>query len=229
MKKTLIAVLVVLLLCTSAVFAATYDDGYYYGEPKLDDFFGLSVGSSFVYETYESVSGKVVDKAMQFYAGLSEFAFFGDNSLGVYVDAGVLFNIKDSYNPNDVTKSPAYADVTLGLAYRTKMDGRTSFLLAAGPEFTYFTNQYTYIDSYEKVYVDKTYMTMGATLDVELIYRLGADFYFSIGGKGSVLFLKWMTKEETTWHGSTAESEIDDTEGYFGYRVVPKAAIYFKF
>ena len=229
MKKTMIAVLVVLLLCTSAVFAATYDDGYYYGEPKLDDFFGINVGTSFVYETYQSASGEVVDKALQFYTGLSEFAFFGDAALGVYLDAGVLFNIKDSYNPDDVTKSPAYADVTLGLAYRTKTDARTSFLLAAGPEFTYFTNEYTYIDGTEKVYVDKTYMTMGMTADAELIYRLGSDFYFSIGGKASVLFLKWMTREESTWHGSTSDSEIDDTEGYFGYRIVPKAAIYFKF
>ena len=152
MKKTMIAVLVVLLLCTSASFAATYDSGYNYGEPKLDDFFGLSVGSSFVYETYESASGKTVDKALQVYAGLSEFAFFGDATLGVYFDAGVLINIKDNYNPDEVKKAPAYADLSLGLAYRTKMDGRTSFLLAAAPEFTYFTDQYAYKDEYDDIF-----------------------------------------------------------------------------
>ena len=72
-------------------------------------------------------------------------------------------------------------------------------------------------------------MTMGMTLDAELFYRLGSDFYFSIGGKASVLFLKWMTKEETTWNNRTTDSYINDTDGYFGYRVVPKAGIYIKF
>lgn len=230
MKKVLITVLVMLLACSAALFAATIDSGsYYYGEPQFDDFFGFNVGASFLYETYESASGKTVDKALQFYTGFSEFAFFGDATLGVYVDAGILINVQDSYNPDVVTKSPAYADVTLGLAYRLKNDSRTSLLMSFGPEFTYFTNEFTYIDSYEKVYVEKTYMTMGLTLGAEATYRLGGDWYVSVGGKASVLFLKWMTKEETTWHGRSEESYIDDTEGYFGYRIVPKVAIYYKF
>ena len=226
MKKSLIAILL-LFVCSLAVFAATYDDRYSYN--GSDDFIGFSVGSSLVYETYESASGKEVDKALQLYCGVSDFAFFGSSSVGLYLDAGVMINIKDSYNPDAVMKSPAYADVTLGLAYKTKMDGHTNFLLAAGPEFTYFTDEYTYIDGSERVNVEKTYMTMGMTLDAELFYRLGSDFYFSIGGKASVLFLKWMTKEETTWNNRTTDSYINDTDGYFGYRVVPKAGIYIKF
>ena len=231
MKKSFFAVLVLLLVCSSAVFAATYDDGSYnyYDDSRLEDFLGMSIGSSFVYETYETASGKTVDKALQFYGGFSEFAFFNDAPLGIYLDAGVLVNVKDEYNPDVVTKSPAYADVMLGLAYRTKMDGRTSFLLAAGPEFTYFTDKYTYINGWDRVYVEKTYMTMGLTLDAELVYKLGGDFYISVGGKGSVMFLKWMTKEETTWYDRTEESYIDDTDGYFGYRIVPKVSVYFKF
>ena len=229
MKKSIIAILIVMLLCSTSVFAATLDDGYYYGEPKVDDYLGLNVGASFVYETYEAASGKVVDKALQFYGGFSEFAFFGSAPLGIYFDAGVLVNIQDSYNPDAVNKSPAYADVMLGLAYKVDLESRSELILSFGPEFTYFTNEYTYIDGYEKVYVEKTYMTMGLTMGAEVLYRLGQDFYFSIGGKGSVMFLKWMTKEKSTWHGSTSESEIDDTEGYFGYRIVPKAGLYFKF
>ena len=230
MKKVLITVLVMLLVCSASVFAATIDSGsYYYDEPKLDDFFGFNVGASFLYETYESASGTIVDKALQVYGGFSEFAFFGDAAFGVYVDAGILLNVQDSYNPDAVKKSPAYADVTLGLAYRMKTDSRTSLLLSFGPEFTYFTDEFTYIDSYEKVYVEKTYMTMGLTLGAEATYRLGGDWYLSVGGKASVLFLKWMTKEETTWHGRTEESYVDDTEGYFGYRIVPKVALYYKF
>ena len=229
MKKPLIAILILLLVCSSAIFAATYDDRYNYTGSKSDDFIGFNIGSSFVYETYEGASDKVVDKALQFYCGVSDFTFFGDFSVGMYLDAGVMVNVKDSYDPDAVTKSPAYADVTLGLAYKTKMDGHSNFLLAVGPEFTYFTDKYTYIDNFKEVYVEKTYMTMGLTADAELIYRLGSDFYFSIGGKASVLFLKWMTKEETAWHGRTDESYINDTEGYFGYRVVPKAGLYFKF
>lgn len=230
MKKVLITVLAMLLAC-SAVFAATIDSGnyYYYDEPRLDDFFGLNIGASFLYETYESASGKVVDKALQFYTGFSEFAFFGDAPLGMYVDAGILINVQDSYDEDLVKKSPVYADVSLGLAYRLKTDSRTSLLLSFAPEFTYFTDEFTYIDSYEKVYVEKTYMTMGLTLGAEATYRLGGDWYVSVGGKASILFLKWMTKEETTWHGRSEESYIDDTEDYFGYRIIPKVALYYKF
>ena len=229
MKKTFIAILLMLLFCSFAVFAATYDDRYSYTESGLDDFLGFNIGSSLVHETYEGASGKVVDRALQFYCGVSDFTFFGDSSVGMYLDAGIMINIKDSYDPDAVTKSPAYADVTLGLAYKARMDGHTTFLLAAGPEFTYFTDEYTYIDGYNKVNVEKTYMTMGLTLDGEILYRLGSDFYFSLGGKASVLFLKWMTKEETTWNNRTTDSYINDTDGYFGYRVVPKAGIYIKF
>ena len=231
MKKAFIFILVMLLV-SATVFAATIDSGdYYYGsdDEKLDDYFGFSIGASLLYETYEAASGKVVDKALQAYGGLTEFAFFGDASFGVYVDGGILVNVEDSYNPEDVSKSPAYADATLGLAYRAKTDTRTSLLMYFGPEFTYFTNQYKYIDGYDLVYVDKTYMTMGATLGLETVYNIGGNWYLSAGAKASFLFLKWVTKEETTWHGSTAESEIDDNKGYLGFRVIPKISLYYKF
>ena len=54
MKKSIIAILIVMLLCSTSVFAATLDDGYYYGEPKVDDYLGLNVGASFVYERYRT-------------------------------------------------------------------------------------------------------------------------------------------------------------------------------
>ena len=229
MKKVIITVLAMLLAC-SAVFAATIDSGnYYYDEPKLDDYVGLNVGTSFVYETYETNDSMLVDKALQFYTGFSEFAFFDDAPFGIYLDAGVLFNIKDNYDPEAVSKSPAYADVMLGLAYRMKTDSRTSFLLSFGPEFTYFTNEYKYINGTDLVHVEKTYMTMGLTLGAEATYRLGGDWYISLGGKGSIMFLKWMTKEEITRHGSSEHTYDDGTEGYFGYRIVPKVALYYKF
>ena len=228
MKKSITAILMMIVLCP-VVFAASYDTANSYGEPRIEDFIGLNTGASLLYETYEAASGTVVDKALQFYCGVSDYTFFGDSSFGLYLDAGFLMNLQDSYNPDYVVKSPAYADVTLGLAYRFKLESRSKLIMSFGPEFTYFTNEYTYIDGYETVNVEKTYMTMGLTAGAEVMYKLGQDFYFSIGGKASVLFLKWITKEESTWHGSTTESVVDDTEGYFGYRIVPKAALYIRF
>ena len=229
MKKAIITVLAMLFAC-SIVFAATIDSGsYYYNEPQFDDFLGFNVGASFVYETYETEDEMLVDKALQFYTGFSEFAFFNDAAFGVYIDAGILLNINDNYNPEKVNKSPAYADVTLGLAYRMKTDSRTSFLLSFGPEFTYFTDEFKYLTSEGVVQVEKTYMTMGLTLGAEATYRLGGDWYVSLGGKGSVMFLKWMTKEEISSHGSSEHTYDDGTDGYFGYRIVPKVALYYKF
>ena len=230
MKKTIITVLALLLAC-SIVFAATIDSGSYYNynEPKFDDFLGFSVGTSFVYETYETEDEMLVDKALPFYAGFTEYGFFDDASLGIYLDAGILINVKDDYNPDKVSKSEGYADVTLGLAYRMKTDSRTSFLMSFGPEFTYFTDEFKYLTTEGVVQVEKTYITMGLTLGAEATYRLGGDWYISLGGKGSVMFLKWMTKEEISSHGSSEHTYDDGTEGYFGYRIVPKVSLYYKF
>ena len=219
MKKFIIAALVLLLVCSTAVFAR-YGQG---SEVDVQDFTGFSMGGSFVKETYDTDAGKFEDRAGQLYFGLSEYAFFGSSSMGLYLDLGLLINVKDSESDN-IEKSPVYIDLSLGLGGRLSIDRSTSFLFGVGPEFTYFTNEYTYY-GYK---IEKTYMSMGVGLDAEVMYKLGKDFYVSVGAKGSVLFLKWMTREVTSGSGYEGSSSTD-TEGYFGYRVTPKLTFYYMF
>ena len=219
MKKFIIAALVLLLACSSAVFAR-YGEG---PDGDVEDFTGFAMGGSLVQETYETDTGKFVDKAGQLYFGFSDYAFFNKAALGIYLDVGLLVNIKDSENEY-VEKSPIYVDLTLGLGGRFELNKSTTFLFGVGPEFTYFTNEYTYW-GYK---IEKTYMSMGLSVDAELMYKLGRDFYVSVGGKGAVLFLKWMTREVTSGSGYEGSSSTD-TEGYFGYRVTPKLTFYYMF
>ena len=219
MKKFIIAALVLLLACSSAVFAR-YGEG---PDADVEDFTGFAMGGSFVYETYEAYDGTLVDRAGQVYLGFSDYAFFNKATLGIYLDVGLLINVKDSENAY-VEKSPLYVDLTLGLGGRFELNKSTTLLFAAGPEFTYFTN----VDTYLGYKIEKTYISMGMSLDAELMYKLGRDFYVSVGGKGAVLFLKWMTREVTSGSGYEGSSSTD-TEGYFGYRVTPKLTFYYLF
>ena len=219
MKKFIIAALVLLLVCSTAVFARYGEDP----DVNIEDYTGFAIGGSFVNETYETDGGKIVDKAGQLYFGISDYAFFGSSPLGLYVDVGLLVNVKD-YESDLVEKSPIYIDLTVGLGGRVSMDRSSSLVFAVGPQFTYFTNEYTYY-GYK---IEKTYVSMGLGLDAEIMYKLGRDFYISAGAKGSILFLKWMTREVTSGSGYEGSSSTD-TEGYFGYRVTPKLTFYYMF
>ncbi|MBR5098802.1 MAG: hypothetical protein IK091_06250 [Spirochaetales bacterium] len=225
MKKLIIAAAVLLLVCASA-FAV-------YQEQRIVDYGGLNIGVSYVYDTYEQGDKQVVDKAGQLGIGFSDFTFFGDTNLGIYLEAGIIFTLKDSTSSDiqEETKSPLYANVALGLGFKRDINKSTFILGAVGLDFIYFTRENTYYVWGGHYVVDRTYITMGAFADLEIAYKLGRDVYFSLGAKGSANFAKWMTLEESAYVGWHEEhsSETQDTEGYFGYRITPRVSVYMVF
>ena len=234
MKKIVIAALVMMLVCSASVFAI-------YSNSNIKDYTGLSIGGSYVKEKYDFqlFGGTVpeVDKAAQLNIAIPDFIFMGESNVGFYFDLGLLINLKTSYVrggksvPEDDAKSPLYADLTLGVAYKNDLGSKVSIFGALGPQFTYFSrvNKYYYDSQYHQV--ETTYMTFGVGADLEVMYKLGRDVYMSLGGKASVYFLKWMTSADTEWsywheHTSTQSYE---TNNYFGYRLTPRLTFYYVF
>lgn len=233
MKKFIIAAMVLLLVCSTAVFARYGQES----EPEIEDYTGLTVGGSYVYETYKVATGTEIDKEAQLLLGLSDYLFASPSPFGLYVDVGLLINLKESYRINGVsieenaTKAPVYATMMVGLGYRANLARNLDLLLGVGPEFTYFSTEYSYYDTHDERHtVTKDYISLGLGLDAEIMYKLGGDFYFSVGGKASLLFLKWMTKEDHyAWDGYQESYSSADTEDYFGYRFTPKLTFYYLF
>ena len=224
MKKLIIAAAVLLFVCASA-FAI-------YQEKQVVDYGGLNVGVSYVYDTYKfGEDTTIVDKAGQLGIGFTDFSFFGDTNLGLYVEADILFTVKDNNDDNDENKSPLYAELGLGLAFKRDINKNTLVLGGVGLDFMYFSRQNTYYYMGGHFVVDRTYITMGVTADLEIAYKLGRDVYFSLGAKGNINFAKWMTVDSTdySYWGSHTSSETKDTEGYFGYKVTPRVAVYMVF
>ena len=230
MKKMIIAALVMLLVGTTAAFAL-------YDGSQVVDYAGLSVGVSYVNEKYDvqlmGGGGREKDTALQLDITLTDYVFVGSAPVGLYMDMGALINLKSKYELNgeragDAEKSPLYADVTLGAAFKTNLGGKLNLFAAVGPEFTYFTRVYKYYDSmYIPHNVEKTFMTLGLAANADLMFDLGGGFYVSAGARASVYFLKWMTNEDSSWYQYQSYSK--DTENYFGYRGTAKVGLYYAF
>lgn len=225
MKKIIIAAAVLLLVCASA-FAV-------YEQQRIVDYGGINVGVSYVYDTYKlgDQTEKIVDKAGQLGIGFSDFTFFGDTNLGLYIEADILFTIKDNNDRDDPDKSPVYADVGFGMAFKRDITKNSLLLGGVGLDFMYFSRKsdYHYIGGH--AVVERTYMTMGVCADLEIAYKLGRDVYFSLGAKGNINFAKWVTVDATdySYWGQHTSTETQDTEGYFGYKITPKVSFYLVF
>lgn len=229
MKKTIIAALVMLLVGTTAAFAL-------YDGSQVVDYAGISVGASYVNESYDVVlmggGGREKDTALQLDITLTDYVFVGSAPVGLYMDMGALINLNSKYELNgeragEAGKSPVYADVTLGAAFKTSLGSKLNLFVGAGPEFTYFTRTYDYWDGHDHHYVEKTFMTLGLAANGEVLFDLGGGFYLSAGARASVYFLKWMTNEDHSWRDYEYYSK--DTENYFGYRGTAKVGVYFTF
>ena len=223
MKKIIIAALVMMLVCSASVFAV-------YNNSNIKDYAGLNVSFSYVYDTYKvGESSEIVDKAGQLGIGFSDFTFFGDVSLGLYADGNAIFTIKDNDDNNDDSKSPLYLNFAVGLGFKRDLNSKMMLLGAAGLDFIFFTRQSTYYVVFDHYTVDRTYVTMGVFADVEVAYKLARDVYFTLGAKGNLNFLKWVTIDSTNYSGSHTSTTTKDTEGYFGYRITPKVGVYIVF
>ena len=231
MKKYIIAALVMLLVCTTGAFAI-------YDASQVTDYAGFSVGASYVNEAYDiqllgGNDGREKDKALQLNLTLTDYVFVADAPVGIYMDMGALINLKSEYTfeggdpAGDADKSPLYADVTIGAAFKTSVGSSLNLFAAVGPEFTYFTREYDYYYQYEHHKVEKTFMTLGVAANAELMLDLGGGFYLSAGARASIYFLKWMTNEDSSWWQHQSYSK--DTENYFGWRGTAKAGVYYAF
>ena len=223
MKKIIIAALVMMLVCSASVFAI-------YSNSNIKDYGGLNVGVSYVYDKYKvGDSSEVEDQAGQLGIGLTDFTFFGESNLGVYFDANVLFTLKDNNAYNDDFKSPVYANLALGLAFKSNMGSSMMLLGGAGVDFMYFSRQNKYYVMHNFYVVERTYVTLGVFADLEIAYKVARDIYVSLGAKGNLNFAKWVTTDATDYWGEHTSTETKDTDGYFGYRVTPKVSVLFVF
>ena len=236
MKKAIIAALIMMLVCSASVFAI-------YSNSSVKDYTGLAIGGSYVKEKYDVqlFGGTVpeVDKAAQLNIAVSDFIFWGESNIGFYFDFGAMINLKTSYVrngqkvPEDQSKSPLYGDLTMGICYKNEIGSKVTIIGAFGPQFTYFSRENRYFDDYDHNWhdVERTYMTMGVSADLEVLYKLARDVYMSVGGKGSVYFAKWMTSEDTSWNywQEHHSSSSTDSANYFGYRLTPKISFYYVF
>lgn len=231
MKKTIIAALVMLLVCTTAAFAI-------YDASQVVDYAGFSVGASYVNEAYDiqlldGSNGREKDKALQLDLTLTDYMFVADAPVGIYMDLGALINLKSQYTyeggspAGDGDKSPWYADVTIGAAFKTSVGNSLNLFAAVGPEFTYFTREYDYYWQYDHHKVEMTFMTLGVAANAEVLFDLGGGFYLSAGARASVYFLKWMTDVDSSWWQQQSYSK--DTDNYFGWRGTAKAGVYYAF
>ena len=230
MKKIIIAALVMLLVGTTAAFAI-------YDGSEVIDYAGFSVGASYVDEAYDvkllGGGTREKDTALQLNLTLTDYVFVGTAPVGLYMDMGALINLKSNYTVDgqptgDAGKSPLYADVTLGAAFQIPFGSKLALFASVGPEFTYFTRTYDYYDSMHYLHkVEKTFMTLGAAANADLMLDLGGGFFLSAGARASVYFLKWMTNEDRSWWDY--ESYSKDTENYFGWRGSAKLGVYYAF
>ncbi|MBP5161547.1 MAG: hypothetical protein ILP16_01025 [Spirochaetales bacterium] len=224
MKKIIIAAAVLLLVCASA-FAV-------YEQQRVVDYGGINVGVSYIYDTYKfGEDTTVVDKAGQVGVGFTDFTFFGDTNLGLYIEADILVTVSDNNDENNENKAPVYADIGLGLAFKRDITKNSLLLGGIGIDMMYFSRENTYYTMSGHFVVERTYVTMGVAADLEIAYKLGRDVYFSLGVKGDINFAKWVTVDATdyTYWGPHTSSETQDTEGYFGYKITPKVSFYLVF
>ena len=222
MKKVTIAVLMLLVLGATSLFAVQIVNSSS-SSSDMYDYLGLNIGYGVTNEKYNPFADvERVDKGYQLGLSLNDFMFFSrDVNVGFYMEMGMSFNVKTECTEGGVPTgddkiSPFFSDLVLGFAFKADVDKRTSVLVGVGPELMIYSKEYKgFPSNYER-----DFLVLGAGLDLEGTYKVANDVYIGIGFRGSIMFYGTMIDR-----GRYGE-KYTKYDNYFGYRVLPRFSVY---
>ena len=207
MKKALIAILLILAVCTAAVFAKGYEN-----------YSGIGVGFGF---SWAKVNGG--DDGGRFWrAGeavfsATDYGFFEKSPVGLFVDASFVIV------PNRLTYGGGLPDVEL--------DTRLGFSAMIGPAFKFDLNKkldlllgvgfQAAFESYKIGPEEGRNTFYGVGFNTEVVYGINDDFAVTGGITGSMFFAG------VNKFYLSGESHSFSYDSFFEIRVIPKIALYF--
>ena len=223
MKKVTIAVLMLLVLGATSLFAVQIVSPSSSSSDMMD-YLGLNIGYGVTREKYDLSNGlERVDKGYQLGLSMNDFMFFSrDANIGFYMEMGISFNLKTEWSEGGEPAhtedkiSPYFSDAVLGFAFKADVDNRTSVLIGVGPEIMIYSKEYKgFPHNYER-----EILVLGAGLDLEGAYKVANGVYIGIGFRGSIMFYGTMIDK-----GYYSET-YTEYKNYFGYRVLPRFSVY---
>ena len=205
MKKVIIAVLVIMTVFCTSVFAA---DGY-------EDYSGINVG--FGYSTVNVKYGREwTEKSNPLYFSASEYAFFEGSPVGLYGDLALTIPL--NYKIDDVSSDDSRIGFFggIGPAFRFETSKKVSVILGVG--FHFYTTSYSTNYDYWKVV--RYYYGVGG--DLTASYKFSKHFAFNAGFQASIFFAN--TGKYSERHLSPIDVSYDS---YSEVRVIPKLGVYY--
>lgn len=210
MRKTLIAVLVILLVFCAAAFA---DNGF-------DNFTGFGIGYGLSQGKLGSIGENI--QTFQVVFSITEFGFFEKSPVGLFID-GTLFVATSGKEYTEHTEYiipkdnlPVGLMGTIGPAFKFDMGKKADLLLGVGFQ-VYKVTYETQSDKREEFFY-------GVGLDIEGVYELAKNFAISLGVDGSFYFVN--DCYYTLKGFKPYEYSYDE---YTEYRVIPKVTLYYTF
>ena len=205
MKKVFVAVLLILTVCTAAVFAKGYEN-----------YSGIGAGFGF---SWAKVNGGDPDgaiwKASEIAIYATDYGFFEKSPVGLFVNAS-FFVIPHRKLHLDATHNYTLNTIvgftgTIGPAFKFDLSKKLDLLLCIG--FQLYDENRKIGDSYR-------WTTLyGLGLNAEAAYELNDKFALTAGFASSMFFGGKMKFVE-----DGSELEFDS---FFEIRVIPKVAIYY--
>ena len=215
MKKAIIAILVLFIVCSASAFA---DSG-------VDNYSGIGVGFGFT-------RGKIEDlinfKENQVVISFTDFGFIDKSPVGLFIDGALAIDSKyveftdhsEYVYPTD--KLPLGMTVAIGPAFKLDLGKKLDLLLGVGFQMWYNREYYDYgsKDPYEAaVYWDEYYYGVGAV--VEAAYEISKDFAVTVGASGSYFFAN--TRYYNDYFRRNVKVSYDE---FWEYRVIPQVSVY---
>ena len=207
MKKVIIAILVIMTVFCTSVFA---DDGY-------EDYSGLSVGLGYSTVTYTTKWGiEYNEKSNPLHISASEFAFFEGSPVGLYAEVAlsIPLNFKRNGFESDNWLAGFYGGI--GPAFRFETSNKVSIMLGAG--FHFYTTTYSNNSEYWKDV--RYYYGVGGELSAS--YKFSKHFAMNAGFGAAVFFAnsgkrvyKYFPNDDISFNS------------YSEVRVIPKISVYY--
>ena len=205
MKKVLIAALLILTVCTAAVFAKGYEN-----------YSGIGAGFGF---SWAKISGGEPDgaiwKASEIAISVTDYGFLEKSPVGLFVDASLYIiphrMIRIFVIPDYELDTLVGFSGTIGPAFKFDLSKKLDLLLGVGFQVYAENREYGDIRSRTTLY--------GVGLNAEASYELNDNFALTAGIASSMYFSH---KIKVLNDGS-----VTKFDPFFEIRVIPKVAIYY--
>ena len=207
MKKTLIAILLILTVCTAAVFAKGYEN-----------YSGIGAGFGFSWAKINGGDdGGRFWKAGEFTVSVTDYLYFEKSPVGLYVDASlVVIPHRRAYGggiPEVKMNTIVGFSAMIGPAFKFDLNKKLDLLLGVGFQIC--------VENMKNDIGKERSTFYGAGLNAEVAYKLSDNLSLSGGITGSLFF---GGKQRFIWETETIEIPFDQ---FFEVRVIPKVSLYF--